>query len=239
RGAGPGPRPGAPASGGTAPPPAATPPPPTAAATGPGRPPHASTGVTLKPLRAMYSSGSTASTSTPAGSTPASSAASRSAAPTGPWSAGSITPPGNAGWPAWRRSNGLRWTISRLGSPAVSPTSIKTADGRPVPAAGARGRPPVPEATRPPPPGGWRPSRERARLHQRPRHLGIGRAYAEGWAEPRHHARAAGRAARMTHPAAVPDQPVRQHRPLGAREQRAHLGFDLDRIGLDGPAEAP
>src|SRR5439155_680115 len=70
--------------------------------------------------------------------TPASSAASRKAAPTGPWSAASIAPPGKAGWPAWRRSHGLRWTISRSGSPAGSPTRIRTADGRPAPAAGGR-----------------------------------------------------------------------------------------------------
>ena len=94
--------------------------------------------MTLKPLREMYSSGSTASTSTPAGSTPASSAASRKAAPTGPWSAASMAPPGNAGWPAWRRSHGLRWTISTSGPPSVSPNSISTAEGRPVPDAGGR-----------------------------------------------------------------------------------------------------
>src|SRR5262249_4777754 len=76
---------------------------------------------------------------TPAGSTPTSSAASRSAAPTGPLSEGSIAPPGKAGWPACRRRCGPRCTISRSGSPAVSPNSSKTAEARP-PRSGARSR---------------------------------------------------------------------------------------------------
>ncbi len=75
------------------------------------------TGDTWYPVRGMNRSASTRTTSTPAGSTPASSAASRSAAAAAPSSPGSITPPGNAGWPACRRSDLLRWTSSRSGPP--------------------------------------------------------------------------------------------------------------------------
>ena len=83
-----------------------------------------------------YKSGSTETTSTPAGSTPASSAASRRAAPTGPSSSASITPPGNAGWPACRRSDWLRCTSSRSGPADPSPNRIRIAECRPPDAGG-------------------------------------------------------------------------------------------------------
>src|SRR5262249_4742278 len=49
----------------------------------------------------------------------------------------------------------------------------------------------------------------------------------------------AGGPARMADPPAVPDQPVRKHRPFGAREERADLLLDLHRVARIGPAEPP
>src|SRR5207249_3024209 len=49
---------------------------------------------------------------------------------------------------------------------------------------------------------------------------------------------AAGRLLRVAAPAAVEDQPVRQHRPVLLREQVADDVLDLDRVLLGGPAEA-
>ena len=64
------------------------------------------------------------------------------------------------------------------------------------------------------------------------RHDRVGRSLAVRGAEPGDRARPAGRLAGVTPTAAVPDQPVREHRPVLAREQRADFSLDLDRVGL-------
>src|SRR5262245_15159860 len=43
----------------------------------------------------------------------------------------------------------------------------------------------------------------------------------------------------MANPAAVPDQPVRQHRPFPLGEERAYFLLDLLRVHRCGPAKAP
>src|SRR5690606_19466400 len=82
-------------------------------------------------------------------------------------------------------------------------------------------------------------SRERPRLDELARGLLVGRALTERRAQVREGACAAGGTARMADAAAVPDQPVRQHRPLLAREQRADLLLDLHGVVLGRPPEPP
>ena len=43
----------------------------------------------------------------------------------------------------------------------------------------------------------------------------------------------------MANAAAMPDEPVREHGPVLARDQLSDLGLDLHWVGFGGPAEAP
>src|SRR5690606_11533340 len=54
----------------------------------------------------------------------------------------------------------------------------------------------------------------------------------------RERARAARGFARVADPPSVPDHPLREHRPVLAREQLADRVLDLDRVLLRGPAPA-
>src|SRR5262249_37718593 len=87
----------------------------------------------------------------------------------------------------------------------------------------------------------WFPfwSRERTRLDQLGRGHGVDWSFAVGGAQPCDRARAAGRLAGVADPPPVPDQPVREHRPVLARDELAHLGLDLFRFEAPGPAEPP
>src|SRR5215472_5668668 len=82
-----------------------------------------------------------------------------------------------------------------------------------------------------------RGSREGPLLDQLPGLFLIHWADAERWAPPGDGACATGRPPGMTDTPAMPDKPVGQHGPLRARKQGTHLEFDLDWVGLRGPAE--
>src|SRR5450755_5154546 len=81
-------------------------------------------------------------------------------------------------------------------------------------------------------------SRERARLDELARRRLIGGALAEGGTERADAAGAAGRLASVADPPAMPDQAVRQDRPLRARKQRSDVPLDLLGILLGRPAES-
>src|SRR6185437_4076935 len=80
-------------------------------------------------------------------------------------------------------------------------------------------------------------SRERAGLDELRGHLRVGGPLAVRGAQAGQPAGAAGGAARVADPPAVPDHPLRQVGPVLARDERGHLLLDLHRVELRGPAK--
>ena len=167
---------------------------------------QASTGVTVKPLRAdvQLAAGPPAPPPRP-GRRPASSAASRSAAATGPSSPASTAPPGNAGWPGGAAATGSAGRAAGRGRRARLAEEHEHRGGRPPSRAAAAAAAVAPSSVGASPASGAasggrrRPSRGHGGhengpgLHQRARHLRVGRAEAVGRAQPGHRAGAAGR----------------------------------------------
>src|ERR1700728_1878273 len=112
---------------------------------------------------------------------------------------------------------------------AAAPTPVSASAPRPWRAEAASREPPRSASFR---------SREWPGLDQLRGHGGIGRGLAAGRAQLGGPARAAGRPPRVADPAAMPDQPVREHRPLGLGKEGADLLLDLVRVILRRPPES-
>ena len=168
---------------------------------------------------------------------------------------GSVAPPGNATWPAWVRMSAAR-SISSTPGPSAGRrrSAISTADGA---AAAVVGRQEPRQVLRPD--GRARPRRvarsQSARstggAHQsqrlrRPARRGLDqlRGHRPDRSAPRRRTGTGGAIAQAPHAGlagvadapAVPDDPVRQDRPVLLGDQRGDGLLDLDRVGLGRPA---